>query len=214
MESANVKASTGGIKADFAHAGQLVCEELEQQLNAKVSRDEAKEASAERNDHGLAEQLIDNTRAACAERGANGDLFAARKRAREDQVGNIRTRDQKHKCDCAQHHEQRGANFADCFFAHGVDGRAPSFVVIGIGLLESLRDGVHLCLCYGESDAGLEARYRLKVMFAANGCFFACECKRSPELREVRLGHLGAHHADDRVRLPVKVDGPTEDVGI
>ena len=39
------------------------------------------------------------------DRGTDGDLFATCKCAREDEVGNIRTGDQKHEGDRPKHHE-------------------------------------------------------------------------------------------------------------
>ena len=197
----------GGVEADIADAGEFVGEEFDEELYAVAGGDEAERASAEGDDEGFAEQLLDDARAGCAHGGADGDLFAAGEGAGEDEVGYVRAGDEKNEGDGAEHHEERGTNVAYGLVAHGFDGCAPAFVVFGVGLLEALRDGVHLGLGLLESDAGFEACDGEEVMVAAHGCFFRSEGERNPYLGEVGLDHLWTHDADDGVRLSVEVDG-------
>ena len=204
----------GAVEADVAHAGQLVGEELDEELDAVVGGDEAERASAEGDDQGFAEQLLDDARAGCAHGGADGDLFAAREGAGEDEVGDVGAGDEEHEGYGAEHHEESGTNVADGLFAQGFDGCAPALVVFGVGLLEALRDGVHLCLGLRERDAGFEAGDGEEVVFTAYGRLLSGEGEGNPELGETGLDHLRPHDADDGVGLSVEVDGFADDVGI
>ena len=71
-------------------------------------------------------------------RGTDGDLFATRKGAREDEVGDICAGDQKHESHSPKHHEQSGTNLADCLFAQGVNECAPALIVFRVSLGKTL----------------------------------------------------------------------------
>ena len=91
---------------------------------------------------------------------------------------------------------------------------APSLVVGGIGLLQTLRDGVHLGLSLFEGDTGLEAAYAEVVVIAADGGFGGCECFGDPHLGVAGLVHRWTHNADDGVGLAIKVYGFSDGAGI
>ena len=137
--------------------GSLSAKNLRSRFDAEVSDEKAEGSAADGENDGFSEQRLDDSGAACAERRADGDLFAAAEYAREDEIGNVGAGDEQHEGDRSEHHQQRGTHIADEVFAHGDDDGAPAFVVGGIGLLEAVRDGVHLGLCLLESDAGFEA---------------------------------------------------------
>src|SRR5437868_10324615 len=89
----------GGVEADVADAGQFVGEEFDEQLYAVVGGDEAEGASADGDDEGFAEKLLDDARAGCAHGGADGDLFAPGEGAGEDEVGDIGAGDEEDESD-------------------------------------------------------------------------------------------------------------------
>jgi hypothetical protein len=120
------------VETDDTHARQFVGKNFDQQFYGKVGGQETKRTSAQREDHGFTKQLLDNARAGSAHCGTDGNLFATRKRAGEDEVGNIRAGDQKHEGHSPEHHEQSRPDVAYHLFAQGVDNRAPAFVIIGI----------------------------------------------------------------------------------
>ena len=100
-----------------------------------------------------------------------------------------------------------GRTLPTVLFAQRVNDCAPSLVLGGIGLLEMLGDGIHLCLCLLEGDAGLEASDCKIVVVAADGGFGGCECFGDPHLGEAGFVHCRAHDTDDGVGLVIEIDG-------
>ena len=116
----------GAAEADVAHAGQLVGEEFEEQFDAEVGGDKAERASAEGDDDGFAEQWLDDAGAACAQGGADGDLFAAAKVRAKMRLATLAQAMSSTKATAPSIMSRAGRTLADGLFAHGVDARRPS----------------------------------------------------------------------------------------
>ena len=112
----------------------------------RASHEEPGGAAGDREHERLDQHLLEDARAAGAERGADGELFAPRERASEQQVGDVRAGDQEHEGDGGEEHDERHPHVADDQLLQRHDDGTPPGVGLGILLLEALRDRVHLRL--------------------------------------------------------------------
>ena len=86
-----------------------------------VPNGQAERAADDRQHHALGEQLADDAAARAAERGADRDLALAARGAHQQQVRDVRARDQQHEADGAEQHEQRLPHVADEHLADRID---------------------------------------------------------------------------------------------
>ena len=75
--------------------------------------DEAEHAAGERQHDALGQQLADDAAAAGADRRADRDLAPPAGRAHQQQVRDVRARDQQHEADGAGEHRAASAHVAD-----------------------------------------------------------------------------------------------------
>ena len=125
---------------------QLVGQKGHDEANRKVSKGQAERSSRERKQNSLGENLAENTSRRCAQRGSNRDLFLATEGLRQRQIGDVDASDQKDESYSSQQNQQRGTHIGDQILLHGDDHGAPSFVIVGILLLQPVGNRIHLGL--------------------------------------------------------------------
>ena len=166
------------------------------------------------------QELADEVGAGRAKRGADGDLALALRRARQQQAGDVRARDQQHETDGAEQHQERGADAADDLVAQRLqpDG-APR-----VGLWKVPRLPLGECLELGarrrEARARLQAGEDLEVVHVPLGEQVARHVERRrghderrehPDARVLGIVEGSRHDAEDRVRHAVDLDPAADD---
>ena len=99
--------------------------------------------------HGFRQELADQARASGAERTAHAHLAAARRGAREQQVGEVHAGDQQDESHGRRERQQRRANAAHDGFLQAAEGGVPPGIGIGKLLFGARRDGVEIGLRRG-----------------------------------------------------------------
>ncbi len=94
----------------------------------------------------LREEEPDHRTPARAQRGAHGQLGVARRRAREEQTGDVAARDEQHEPGGAQNHPELPAHRAQQVLVHGEELRVPVGVRLRVLLGKPARDAVHVGL--------------------------------------------------------------------
>ena len=201
------------VDGDVGQARQRSRRKRSQQVHAPGGEHQSRGAAKQRDDQALGEQLAQQPRTAGAERGANRQLAVARRRARQQQVRDIRARDEQDERDGAEQDEERPAHFANQFHVqrHEPD---PDPAVRWILLLQPRRDHVHLRLGGRLPDARLqtsdhgqpERSPRLEQLLE-----LPHRRERHPQLGIGRMAERGRHHAGDFIRQPVEHDLPSDD---
>ena len=82
--------------------------------------EQAQRPAGERQQHALGHELAEEPAAARAERGPHRELPMPRFRARQQQVGEVRARNQQHESDGRLQHPDRAARAADDLVLHGL----------------------------------------------------------------------------------------------
>ena len=81
----------------------------EQQIADPDREHQSDDAAGDREHEALGERLADQPAASGAERQPHRDLLLPRRRAAQQQVGDVRARDQQHEADHGHQHEERRA---------------------------------------------------------------------------------------------------------
>ena len=92
---------------------ELRGEERRQETRGPRGEEQAQGPAREREQGALGEQLLHESKAARAERRANGELLLSRRVAGEHQVRHVRARNQQHQGDDAEQDEQAGSHVPD-----------------------------------------------------------------------------------------------------
>ena len=121
-------------------------------------------------------------RAACAEREAQRNFLLPHRRARQQQVGDVRARDQQNERDRAEENEQGRFDVADELLVQRPHPDPDARVVLRILLFQPRGDRRHLGLRLLPRHAGLRARDHLQVMISAARGFLRGKGDRHPEL--------------------------------
>ena len=102
-----------------------------------------------------------------SERGANADFFLTRERAREKQIGNVHTRDEKDAAGHGAQHEQSGVRVGHHRLQQRPDFHADVGVRIGILLAQRRADRVHIHLRLCDRNVRLQPRDAFQKIVAA-----------------------------------------------
>src|ERR1700733_8964790 len=137
--------------------GDLIRQEGHDQTDTSLSAGQAKDASYQREQDRLGENLPSNASRTGTQRGSNRDLLLAAESSRQCKVGHIHAGDEKNKSHGSQQNQQRRAHIADQIVMQGYDCGTPTFVVFWVLLLQPAGDGVHLRLSLLQIDACPEA---------------------------------------------------------
>ena len=142
------------VDADFGHRQQVRRHHRVDRVHTPERREQSHGATDRRQHQTFDEQLTQQPSAAGADGGADGDLFLPRGRAREQQVRDIRGRDQQHAADRAQQHDEPGLQLRvheEVVEIHQLDS---PLLRLRILLAYVSRDDVHLGLGLLERRAG------------------------------------------------------------
>ena len=132
----------------------------EHELEERLAGHESGDAAEQRDHEAFREQLASDSSRTGAERTANRELALARARAGEQEIAQVRARDQKNKCDRAHQDPKPLARGADDRVAQRSDVDASSLVVLRPIASESLRLEPHLGARLLDGRAGGESADR------------------------------------------------------
>src|SRR5262249_33789336 len=103
------------------------------------------------------DQLANDPSATRAERGTNGDLRLAARRADQEEVRDVRAGDEKHEADCAEQRIEQRADVADDGSLESLSDAAEFAIRFRIFASEPLADGSHIAVGLLDRDAGAQA---------------------------------------------------------
>ena len=178
---------------------------------ADPGEQQADRAGEERQDDALGQGLADEARPGRAERGAHGVLGASRGGAGEDEIGDVRARDQQDEPDRPEQQPQGSfGGPADDAIGQRVGDDAERGVGRRILLAELRGDGVHLGARRLDRGPWRQAAEDDEPIGAA-GPFVELVRPEEERLPELDVGRrqleLGRHHADDLDVGAVQLDG-------
>ena len=145
------------IKANLAGSRQHSGQERESRLRAGDGEQKSDGSARTGEKRALREKLADHAPLARPQRRANGELARPADGAREQEVRDVRARDQQQKTDRGEQHQQEGPHIADDVLFHGHERDPEILVGHRIGRREIAGDGVHLGLRLRESHARFQA---------------------------------------------------------
>jgi hypothetical protein len=178
----------------------------EHQLEKSLSDRESGRAAEDREHHALGEQLPRDTAASRAESMANRNLAAADARARQQQIAEVRTRDQEHERDGAHEHEQLPPHAADDALLQGHDVDAGSFIELWPLTGQPVTDHAHLRVCLRECRATGEASDHFDEVLIAIRSKLRREVRGHDVVELIAKAERLRHHADNRIRRTVQID--------
>ena len=166
----------------------------------------------EREHHALGEKLPDDAHAPCAERRADGDLAAARRAAREQEVRDVAARDQQHDADGREQDEQARAVASDEIGAERFHREAQLGGVARDVVAQTSGDRLELLQRLLARHAALQPAVHGQVVLVVHRLPLRREGDRRPQLLVVRREvERGRHDADDGVIAAVHVDRRADD---
>ena len=150
-ETIAVNAHDTPVERDLGEPWNVGRRERDEQFDAPDSREQPQPRRRRREQHALGEQLTHDSRAPRAERGSNRDLLAARRRAREQEVRDVRAADEENATDRGELKEQEPARAAHDLFLQAAHGRVvPAPIGVGMFHHHLTGDGVHPGLSLGD----------------------------------------------------------------
>ena len=185
-------------------------------------------AADHREDDAFREELPDEPRRASAECLTDRHLSTARRRSREQQIGDVRAPDEQHQTDAAEQKQQRSTDIAGDTVGEWKHAHVPVArrrVVRGILPSQRLHEHIDAALRVGDGDAGREPTDRARKESRARldrGLVErrAAKPERRPDLgsalfaRVARRLKASRHHADDAIRIGIELHDPADDSGI
>ena len=146
------------IERDLVRARNEVVAQMRQQRQRDCREDEADHSAGEREHQAFDEELRDDAAALGAEREADADFLAPAREAREQQIGDVRARDQQHARDRGEQHAVGLALVADEIVLQVAGEHLRRRVdVLRVRLRVARRNDVHRGAHLIHADAGLEA---------------------------------------------------------
>ena len=137
-----------------ARRGRLPGASVTRRRSAPYARHDSDQPAEQAEHDALEEQLAGDPPRARAQRGANRELLLARFGSDEEQVGDVRARDEKHHADRSHQHPEHGAHVADEVVFQRADVRREA------RLLEQLQAGAWKRREAGEGDRESDVRHR------------------------------------------------------
>jgi hypothetical protein len=211
------------IDRDFRRARKARGIDANQRLDARARDHEAERATHEREQDAFGQELAQQASASGAERRADRKLAAPCFGAREQQVGQVRARDQQYEADRDLQHPDGAAGAADDFLLHrlhledvaksgvrllrsGVRWRRREDVVRGADPLAPVPDECgQLGLRRRLGDAVLQPPDQVEDVIAAILAIGGIQAERQPDLGAV-VHHIQARRHDAEHFEPAAVD--------
>ena len=181
--------------------------EPDQHVDAPDRQQQPETAADDAEDDAFGEELADEAAAGGAERAAHRHLAFARRRAREQQVGDVGAGDQQDEADGAEKHQHGLADVADHRLVERDRGEVEPLVAVRILRGEALADGLHLGSDVLEWNARLGPADGSEVPRAAlAGGEVRVVGDRHPDDPAGRVGEALRHHPHDLGRYAVDRD--------
>ena len=217
-ESTNEKIRTASVEAnpveaEHRHVGRR---HLPQQVDPPSGDEEADGAAEQAEQHAFGQRLTDEPCAPGAKRCPDRHLAPASCGAREQEIGHVDARDEKHEADRAQQQEQAALQRAGQLFAKRHDPCAVPPVGVGILPRQLLSDAIHVCAGLFDRHPRFHPRVdRQFVIRPVERLRQALERHGRPQLN-LRIGKLEGlrQHSDDFVWHAVQEDLAPHDVRI
>ena len=144
---------------------------MQQPFQHEDGEGDAGDASHQREQQRLAQQLEDDLAPPRAKRGADSEFRLPGRASSQQQSGDISAGDEQQRGDGGEEDAQSGTDVAgDGLRLRNHLGAAVVQVFLGITFGQSCLDGVHLGLGLGHGHAGLEAADRVKLHPSALRC--------------------------------------------
>jgi hypothetical protein len=201
------------IHRDARNGQQIRRERMIDEADGPNRAQNSRRTANARQNHAFGEQLPNQLRTARSNRGAYSQFFLSRRGAREKQIGDIRARDQQHKSDCAEQHQQARFQIgADERFEHREDVNAPIAHFRKL-LIYTRGNRVHFCLRLLRSDARFHAaehgKHVIQPVLAAR-----VDGQGRIDFTAAQKANRVGQHADHRHRSGVERDDLAYDRGI
>ena len=142
------------VDHDAVHPGKILRTNGNQQVDPEPGEEDAGHCRQTREQQALDEQLPNQARTAAAKRGTHGKLALARRRAHEQQVGDIRAGDQHHEADGPHQRQNHRLDVGDKVLVHRLQPQVETGGLLDRKLLaQAGGDHVNFLLRLSESDA-------------------------------------------------------------
>ena len=152
---------------DLSRARDRFRDERDEEIGPPEREKQSADAANSRQKHAFDEQLPDDSAAARPERGAEGHFLPPNGGAGEEEVGDIRARDQEYAADGAEQDIKSARDFAHHVLAQGSRPGAEAGVGFRILPREPGRDGSQLSIGLRDANAWLETADPAGVVIAA-----------------------------------------------
>ena len=139
-----------GVDRGVLRADKIL-RQLEQSPQAPVRQEHARAAAGQPEDRCFRQQLPDESPAARAQRGAHGHFPLPREAAGQQQVRQVRARDQQNRSRCRKEKPEHRAHVADDELPVKIDLQAAARILFRIGGGELARDRVRFRLRLGQA---------------------------------------------------------------
>ncbi len=185
----------------------------DEQVGAPQREHEPRAAAHEREQHALRQKLTHHAPARSAERRPQRDLFAPRRRAREQEVGDVGAGDQKHEADRAQEREEDGPKLPDELLLQRHDADAGARVRLRVVRRDARGDRLHLRARRLKARARLQTRDDLNPVPVARAGLLRADLQRRPQLgvAEAREAEARGQDADYRATAAARRDRLADD---
>ena len=193
---------------------QTLRDQRRRDLKDRRAKRQAQRAADDRQHEALGQQLPDQARPVGTERGPKRQLAAARRRARQEQVGNVGAADEEHERDDAEEEHggltQVGANDG------GVERlERHAAAIVGLRILSRQRagHGAQVRVSRRQRHARLQASHRLEDVCAARPRWRTRDRDHRPEIGLANELRGIRHDADHRERFAIETNVVAGDSG-
>ena len=172
-------------------------------------------SAREREQQALGEDLAQQPAARASESAANCNLLATRRRACEQQAGDVAAADEQHKSDAAEQHPELRAEVPDENVVEAFDDDAAIFHSVGLAPANVFRDRLDVAPRPLERDARLQRRHDAEEVRTIIRALLGCDGERRPEAGvELGQSQCSRCHSDNGVLLAAEGDLLADDRGI
>lgn len=206
----------GQIETGFTEARDAARSECLHCAQAEPREKDSKRSTQETKKESLRDELACKSAAPRSDRGANGDLASARRRADEQQAANVRTGEEKDEADGAHQQNQLALDITGSLLREELCIGTKVVFRTGIGFRQALEDGIEIGTGTGECDSGFEQgeSANCAVQIALRKlCGRWAKRQVKVHVPEPKAG-IATEYANDGDRISVEPDGFADDIRI
>ena len=157
----------GRVDADLGQARYPLRLETDERVHTPYGEQQSERASGGSENRALGQKLAHQSTASCPERAADGHLRFARRRAGEQEIRDVRARDEQHESHGAEQDEHRLPDVPDHGFVKRYRREVQPLVHVGILLRELLANRLDLGGGLLDGNPGLDSSHRGQIPRAA-----------------------------------------------